>query len=316
MTAYLSGLVWLRADDQDQRLKELDHTALTVLSVMASFAGEPTDDRPPMCFAARSSIARRARMNTTTVMRALLRLEAAGVIDRGGLRGKTVRWQLTAVGRLWCGEHHKAACSAESTTSGTSPDQPRRTTANWRADTTGAESTTRTGAESTTRTGAESTTIHPDSTERKRSRRGSVARAPSRSAGAPRSGLAPSTRALTTQVADQLGVPEDVAEAWIAERVDASTTPVRNIPAFIYTCLERATPAPIKNAAKTKPTPEPVDKPTHLCRTCGNRVDSPYHRNVCAKETTLACAVTGCTNPPRNACRTCFNHMEMEVQIR
>lgn len=97
MTAFLAGLVFLRADDDDWPL-EMDVQATAVLAAMASYASE----NDPMCWAGPKAIAKRARVSVDTVRDRTVLLDRLGFlryVEGGGKTGKPTRWRLLRLRR-------------------------------------------------------------------------------------------------------------------------------------------------------------------------------------------------------------------------
>ena len=132
MTAYLAGLVYLRADDPacdwPSRADGLDGIALAILATMATFSGEGD----PHCWASTASIARRSRFGLTAVKAGLRRLERVKSVesDGGGKdAGRPINWRLC---RLDGGSRETATPTdkvaarrlppSRETTTGSSPD--------------------------------------------------------------------------------------------------------------------------------------------------------------------------------------------------
>lgn len=103
MTAYLAGLVIVRAEDVPEQ--SMDSTMLLVLAAMASLCSEKgrfvDKDGIPVFFGSLETVAKRSRVSKSSAQRALGRLVNAGLVERKNKRGKTISYRLIMLGPLW-----------------------------------------------------------------------------------------------------------------------------------------------------------------------------------------------------------------------
>lgn len=262
MSAYHGGLVWLRVPDLSNA-DQIDFTARAVLSVMASF----TVGDSPECYAANETIAHKANLGLTAVKEAQKRLAKQGLIERKGKRGKTVRWLLTVL------------CDPNPLVAGSRPQAQGPLVVAKRPQ----EPTSR---EATTRTSREATTILPTLRSASEGEKSREHREHLRSAPVPGA-----TSELARWAAGELGLSDEQAEVWIAERLAAANGGARNPRAYIRACVEQvkasesiAGPQPKatkRKAAKRKATGAKPKGEARFCRECNARLRDGSPATLC-----------------------------------